>query len=276
MLMNFINAKRQRDWLLIFTLVWTPQLFAVEVPNLFEIELVARSESGSDREIALRQALFAVLDRILIADDIAKLPVIQQLLKNAEHYVKQSQYSALPADEYADTGARQFRVQFDEDQLLDLLSKSQVGVWSEIRPETLVWLVVDTGDGSGRQFYNADTLPDFDNTLTQVAKLKGIPIIYPLLDIEEQQKIAVDDVVSIDSKKIMAASARYDVTSVLAGRVIKKDGCWLSDWQVYFDGKVKSLSGPCLPLKATISTGIKGAYDVLSAYYGVKPEAAGH
>jgi len=270
--MNFIKNKR-RFLVYVLALLWSLPSFALEVQGLFEIEIVARSEAGEDRSIALKQALFAVLERIVIADDIAKIPVVQTMLHDAEHYVKQSHYSLLPADEYAETDARLFRVQFDEDQVLDVLRKNQVGIWSEIRPETLLWLVVDEGDG--KQFYNPDTMPDFENALTKIAKLKGIPLIYPLLDIEEQQKVSVNDVLGIAGKNLLSASERYDVPAVMAGRMTKQGNCWLSDWQFYFDGKSKQWSSPCLPLKPAISTGIRGAYDILSNYYGVKPAPTG-
>lgn len=261
-----------RFWLLIFCWLFSLPVPAVEVPNLFEIELVARSESTEDRNQAIKQALFVVLDRILVSDDISKIPIVQEMLASADHFVKQSQYSLLPAEEYADTDARMFRVQFDEDQILEILRKSQVGIWSEIRPETLLWLVVD--EDNNRQFYNPDSMPDFESALWRASKVKGIPLIYPLLDIEEQQKISVKDVLGTDSRKLREASARYDVSAVMTGRVLKKGECWQGEWAFYFDGKIKQWNSGCQPLKSTISAGIRGAYDVLSNYYGIKPENA--
>ena len=160
-------------------------------------------------------------------------------------------------------------MQFDEDLILDVLRKSQVGVWSEIRPETLLWLIVD--ENGGRQFYNADAMPEIDAALTLAAKLKGLPLIFPLLDIEEQQKISVTDVLGADSRNLLAVSSRYDAPAIMVGHVVKKGACWQADWAFHFDGKIKQWNSGCEPLKTTLSIGIKGAYDVLSAYYGVKP-----
>jgi uncharacterized protein len=268
--MNFLQAKQMRNWVLSLSLLFSMPLSALEVKGLFEIEVVANSQSAEARVIAIKQALYAVLDRILVSEDISKISVAQQMLSAAEHYVKQSQFSLLPADEYAATDARLLRVQFDEDQILEALRKSQVGVWSEIRPETLLWLIVD--ENGARQFYNADAMPEIDGALTFLAKLKGLPLIFPLLDIEEQQKISVTDVLGADSGNLLAASARYDAPAIMVGHLIKKGGCWQADWAFHFDGKIKQWNSTCEPLKATISVGVKGAYNVLSAYYGVKPE----
>lgn len=266
-----IFTKGKRACLLAFLLAWLPVkvLLAVEVKGLFEIELIANGQSAADRELAIKQALYGVLNRVLVADDISKVPAVQQALNAAQHYVKQFQYSLIAADEYSASDARLIRVEFDEDQLLEVMRKSQVGIWSEIRPETLVWLVVDE-DGK-RQFYNPDAMPDFESALALAAKVQGVPVIFPMLDLEEQQRISVSEVLGADSRNLLAVSARYEVPAVMAGRVTKKDQCWQGDWAFYFDNKIKQWSGDCLPLKATMQEGMRGAYSVLSNYYGVKP-----
>lgn len=243
---------------------------AVEVKGLYEIELIANSQSAADRELAIKQALYGVLSRVLVADDISKIPAVQQVLNGARHYVKQFQYSLIAADEYSASDARLIRVEFDEEQLLEVMRKSQVGIWSEIRPDTLVWLVVDE-DGK-RQFYNPETMPDFESALALASKIKGVPIIFPMLDLEEQQRISVSEVLGADSRNLLAVSARYEVPAVMAGMVTKKGQCWQGDWAFYFDSKIKQWSSDCLPLKSAMQSGIGGAYSVLSNYYGVKPQ----
>jgi hypothetical protein len=266
-----IFTKGKRACLLAFLLVWLPVTTpsAVEVKGLFEIELIANSQSAADREQAIKQALYGVLNRVLVAEDISKIPAVQQVLNGAQHYVKQFQYSLIAADEYSDSDARLIRVEFDEDQLLEVMRKSQVGIWSEIRPETLVWLVVDE-DGK-RQFYNPDGMPDFESALQLASKIKGVPVIFPMLDLEEQQRISVSEVLGADSRNLLAVSARYEVPAVMAGRVVRKGQCWQGEWAFYFDDKIKQWNSDCLPLKAAMLEGMQGAYTVLSNYYGVKP-----
>ncbi len=258
--------------ILLALLLHTPGLYAVEVKGLYEIELVANSQSAADREQAIKQALFAVLSRVLVAEDIAKIPAVQQVLASAQQYVKQFQFSLIAANEYDNTDARLIRVEFDEEQLLEVMRKSQVGIWSEIRPETLLWLVVE--EEGHRQFYNADAMPDFESALSLAQKVKGVPMIYPMLDLEEQQKISVSEVLGADSRNLLAVSSRYEVPAVMAGRVAKKGQCWQGEWAFYFDGKIKQWNAECLPLKAALAAGVQGAYAVLANYYGVKPEQA--
>lgn len=256
--------------LLVLVLLPVNVLQAVEVKGLFEIELIANSESAADREQAVKQALYGVLSRVLVSDDISKLPAVQQVLQGAQYYVKQFQYSLIPADAYSDSDARLIRVAFDQDQLLEVMRTSQVGIWSEIRPETLVWLVVEE-DGK-RQLYTPDTLPDFESAFSLASKVKGVPAIFPILDLEEQQRISVSEVLSADSRSLLAASARYEVPAVMAGRLVRKGRCWQGEWAFYFDNKIEQWANECLPLKAAAMEGMQGAYRILSNYYGVKPK----
>lgn len=267
-----INKGKRACLLVLLVLVFLPihGVQAVEVNGLFEIELIANSDSAADREQAVKQALYGVLSRVLVADDISKLPVVQQMLQGAQHYVKQFQYSLIPADAYSDSDARLIRVAFDQDQLLEVMRTSQVGIWSEIRPETLIWLVVEE-DGK-RQLYNPEALPDFESALSLASKVKGVPVIFPILDLEEQQRISVSDVLSADSRTLKAASARYEVPAMMAGRLVSKDQCWQGEWAFYFDDKIQQWSSECLSLKAAAMEGLQGAYRILSNYYGVKPK----
>ncbi|MCK9608360.1 MAG: DUF2066 domain-containing protein [Methylomonas sp.] len=268
--MIFTKGKRVCLPAFILAILVAAPADALEVKGLYEIELIANSQSAADREQAIKQALYGVLSRVLVADDISKLPAVQQVLNGAQHYVKQFQYSLIAADQYSGNDARLIRVEFDEDQLLEVMRKSQVGIWSEIRPETLVWLVVDA-EGK-RQFYNPETMPDFESAMALASKIKGVPVIFPMLDLEEQQRISVSEVLGADSRNLLAVSARYEVPAVMAGRVTQKGQCWQGDWAFYFDSKIKQWSSDCLPLKATIQDGMRGAYSILSNYYGVKPK----
>jgi len=256
--------------LFIALLLFVHMSLAVEVKGLYEIEVLAKSRSQEDRNKAMQEALKVVLDRVVVADNVLQTAVVKSAVADASHYVRQFQFSMSPGNGQRDEQARLLRIQFDEQQLLGLLRSSNVGIWGEIRPETLVWLVVE--DQDGRRFYNADVMPEVENALNRAANLKSLPIIFPMLDLEEQQKISVNEVLSADSRHLLDMSKRYDVVSVMAGRLVHKGHCWQAEWVLYFDNQIKQWSSSCKPLNGVVASGMQGAYDVLSKYYGVKPD----
>ncbi|WP_152555695.1 DUF2066 domain-containing protein [Methylomarinum vadi] len=258
--------------LMLALLLGVGNVWAVEVKGLYETEVLAKSRSNEDRNKAIREALAVVLGRVVAADKVMETPVVKTALAGASHYVRQFQYAMISSKWQRDERSRLMRVLFDEQQLLELLRSGNVGIWSEIRPETLAWLVVERQDKL--RFYEADSMPELENALTRAARIKGLPLIFPMLDLEEQQRISVSEVLSNDSTQLLAASERYDVVSVLAGRLVEKGKCWEAEWALYFDEKIEQWATPCAALSEVTLSGMQGVYDVLSKYYAVKPEIA--
>ncbi|MGR9114931.1 MAG: DUF2066 domain-containing protein [Gammaproteobacteria bacterium] len=256
--------------LIVSGLLLCQNIFAAEVKNLFQIEVMAKSQTQADRNEAIKEAMTIVLQRVMAGDKVLDDPTVQMALAQAPYYVKQYQYALVENAYDTDGSARQMRVLFDEASLLDLLKTGKLGIWSEIRPETLVWLVIE--DQGQRRFFKPETMPGFDNAINQAAKRKGLPLIFPLLDLEEREHISVNDVLSAYPEQLLDVSSRYDVVSVLAGRVVNKQGCWQGEWALYFDQGVEQWIHPCLTLKEALLGGMDGAYNTLSRYYSVKPD----
>lgn len=259
--------------LFLYCLMAMPNLYSAEVQGLYEVEVLAKSRSNEDRTAAMREGLRIVLGRVLAAENVMQTPSVQTAIDEAPGYVRQFQYAMSESNRRAGPGVRLLRVAFDERQLQDLFRSSSVGIWSEIRPETLLWLVVEDQQGE-RRFYQGDVMPEVENALGRAATMKGLPLIFPLLDLEEQQQISVNEVLSADASRLLTVSERYDTVSVMAGRIVDKGRCWEAEWGLYFDDKINQWVGECNTLNDAILTGMQGAYDVLSRYYSAKPEGA--
>ncbi len=246
---------------------------AVEVENLYEAEVLAESRRTDDRHQAIRQALQQVLDRIVISQDKNR-PSIRTALAAAPHYVREFQFSlaANSNGRHNQQQSRLLRVRFDEKLLQAFFKADGIGLWNEIRPETLLWLVVEKH--GQRQFFNSESMPGVEFALSKASRLKGLPIIFPLLDMEEQRFITPNDVLSADPKLLLDVSSRYDVVSVLAGRLAQPEtkNCWTAEWALYFNQKVHQWNvDRCVSLNQAALSGMWETYDILSDYYGAKP-----
>jgi len=258
--------------LLICVLTYACHALAAEVTGLFETQVIAGSQSSEDRNSAMQTALSIVLHRVAAGHDIAKDPSVRAALADAPRYVKQYQYALVESLWPASAGARSartMRVLFDEPALINLLKSSNLKVWGETRPETLLWLVVE--ENSQRLFFKPETMPELDLAFKSLAKQQGLPLLYPLMDIDEQRQLSVQDVLSAYPQHLLSASERYGVVSILAGRVVKDKNCWQSDWAFYFDQRVEQWTHDCGSLNEVILMGLQGVYGKLSNYYAVKP-----
>ncbi len=244
-------------------------LLAVEVQELFEAEVITQSQSPNDRNKAIKDALAIVLGKIMAGENIFEDFTVKMALKDAPRYTTQYRYSLIPSNS-DENSARLMRVKFDQDALLELMRSSKLGIWNEVRDETLVWLVVEKN--GKKQIFNEESMPDIANALTKAAKRKGLPLLFPLMDLQESQKITIPDILGAYSDKLLEVSKRYATPSILVGRVKKYKKCWKSEWALYFNSDIKQWSSECVALDEAILSGMQGTYDKLSKFYAVNPD----
>jgi hypothetical protein len=256
-----------RTLFVVFMMVFQ-SVSAVEVKYLYEVEVLSHSKNLKDKKIAIRQGLKIVLSRILAGEKVLQNRTVKKMLRNPMRYVSESQFS-LGGNTGKNKGARLLRVLFNEKLLIKVLRAGGNGLWNEIRPRTLVWLVVEQ---NGRQhFFDAGLMPELDLALSNASKQKKIPVIYPIQDLDEKLSLSMDDVLSAYSGKLLEVSSRYDVVSTLAGKIINKGSCWQAEWTHYFDNKIKQWRSPCGTVSEIAKQQFKGLYDGLSNYYAAKP-----
>ncbi len=242
-------------------------LYAVEVDRLYEVEIIAESEREPDRISAIKQAMRRVLMRILAGNNVFQDRTVKNVLANATSYVKEYQYSLA---ETKHKEARLMRVLFDEEKLVTALRTGRYGLWNEIRPTTLVWLVVEQ-DGVKR-FFDSDTMPEIEWVLKKSSEQKKIPVLFPIQDLAEKRVLSIADVLSAYSEHLLEVSVRYEVVSTLAGKLVKKGECWEAEWTLYFDEKIEQWGSPCSSISQAVLIGFQGVYERLSKYYAAKPE----
>lgn len=248
----------------------SPPLQAENIQQLYETEVAINNKpQKNDKVLAVQQALKIVLSRILVGHHILQNEDIQTVLSNAEHYVTETQYSLT---ETVTNHHRLMRVLFNEQLLIDTLRSLNLGIWNEIRPKTLLWLVIDSPK-KAPQLFDANTMYTLNEALLDASTEKKLPILFPIQDLNEHQQLSVNDVLSASSDHLLSTSSRYNMVSILAGKITQKNDCWVAEWTFHFDGKIKQWSDTCQPLKGIALAGLRGVYDVLSRYYAATPES---
>lgn len=256
--------------LFLTALLFCTSVFAAEVRGLYETEVIVRSQSLEDKHAAVKEALTGVISRILAGENVLQDKVVKSIIEDAPRFVKQQQYSLVEAAGGVNEEARIMRVSFDELALLEAINASHLKVWGDIRPETLLWLVVE--ENGQRAFFKQDSMPELSLALSKGAKLAGLPLLYPLGDLDEQRQLSVNDVLSAYPQNLLSVSERYGVVSILVGRLVKSQDCWKADWAFYFDDRVQQWNQSCAMLNEVIRSGMKGVYVQLAYVYAAKPD----
>jgi len=256
------TAAHSRAWqrvLLSFaTLSLSFAAHAATFPNLYSVTVSQNPAVADQRAVATQTAFGAVLVRVTGNRYAALDPQLTALIGDAARYTTQ----------YGTDRQGRAIVGFNATRVDQALAGLNVRIWGSERPLTLVWAVVDDGQG-GRALLGAgdpsadaspatvDLLTMLRTELAAVADERGLPIVLPKLDDEDLAAVTVDDIASGLDDRVMAASARYRADAVLVGRLRPGLVGNEVDWLLLKDGERRMLEG----------TGVRDGLDAVADQY---------
>lgn len=224
---------------------WIPSVDAAEVPTLFTAEVPYDESNDDAREEAYETALIEILTRVSTSVLSGDAEAVRRLFPNPEAYVTQLR----PGKD--DT----LWVSFDGQAIEKVLRDDGQVVWGQDRPLTLVWLGVDWGRGR-REIIAADDPDDTESSarsidrnqllrerVLDIAEKRGLPLAFPLLDTTDLQRVSFSDIWGGFNSRIADASKRYDVNSILIGRISPSSN-QRNRWTYLFAGEEREWSGP--------------------------------
>jgi hypothetical protein len=241
------------------------------VDGLFGTEVPVQSREATQRDHDLRQALAKVLVKVSGYRDTPERPELAEALAEAPGYVQQFRY--LVRDQSAGEPTEWLRVIFDGAAVTALLRERSLPVWSEVRPAVLLWLGLETP--AGYRWYTPDTDPGGWDALQRAADERGLPLLLPLLDLEDQARLRPAELEGGYEPTIWSASQRYAPDAVLVGTLGDRGGAWRVSWTLLQDTAVNWQS-PAGSLDEVLAAGVHRATDILAARYvprGMSPEA---
>jgi len=128
-------------------------------------------------------------------------------------------------------GALQLRTRFDTNALREALVRAGVPVWQRDRPPVLVWLAVERG--GRREMVGSEQGATEREAMLEAAAELGLPLLFPLMDLEDQRRVSFADVAGGGDEPVLAASERYDTPVVLAGRLRASGEGWEARWLLH-------------------------------------------
>lgn len=195
---------------LLFLLPAAP-VAAQALSNLGEVTVAVEDQSDAARESAFSDAVGTVLVRLTGRPDVADAEAVEGIVERAGRYVQQFRYGR-DAD-----GDRELMARFDTEALREALVRAEVPVWQRDRPPLLVWLAVERGDR--RELVSSEQGEAERAALLEAAGALGVPLLFPLMDLEDQRRVDFADVAGGFDDPVLEASERYDTPVVLAGRL---------------------------------------------------------
>lgn len=234
---------------------------AVDVTTLYTAQVPFDENAPDPRARAYDTALAQVLLRVSGREIVNDVTLFDTLFPDPAVYVMQ--FRPGPDDTLV--------VSFDGKAIEETLRRAGQRVWGGDRPLTLVWLAVDWGGGR-REIVAAEDADDDESRsinrnrylrerLLEAAGNSGLPIAFPLLDGEDLAAVSFSDITGGFDERILAASDRYGVNSVLVGHLRTSSGSQFR-WNYHFGAEQRSYSGEP-------ETVIVQIYDLLAAEFAI-------
>lgn len=289
-------ARLWRGVLCVWALLSGAGALAADSAALYEAVVPVAGYDAPARDQALSAGLSEVLVRVSGDQKAPQHPALARVLANAQRLVQRFNYETVPAAEpesapEAAPDAAAVAPQPPPAQTLTLhaiydapgvgrvLRAAGFNVWGD-RPQTVLWLALDAG--ADKSLIGADAPLPLGRLLNSAAARRGLPLLYPLLDLEDQQALQFSDVAEPAAERIRNAALRYQPDAVLAGYVHVTGGASTTDaatadtapaasppeqyearWTLYGQAGVSNWTAQG-SLRQVIDAGIDGAADQLA------------
>ncbi len=234
---------------------------ADDIPGLYETEISVSTQDVEERRAALTAGMRQVLLRVSGRSIVLTITAIEEALSRPTRYVERYRYRNR---EGAD-GAQEkvLWVRFDEKAINKLLRDNRMPVWGRTRPAVLVWMVVD--DRQSRILLGNNVSHPARAFISEQARLRGIPLRWPMLDLSDRASITTSDVWGSFEDTIIKASRRYQTEAILVGRVYRTyGGSWNVRWTLYDHGHREDWNARAETLVETLIPGVDRMASILA------------
>ncbi|MDA0979550.1 MAG: DUF2066 domain-containing protein, partial [Proteobacteria bacterium] len=252
------------------TLAMSP-VRAVTVDDIYRADVLVTDESGTQLRTGARAGLLQVLIRVSGRPDVEDSSLIRSALRNPSAYYYQFSYES--TDRRLLVGDRlvpavQLRVNFEPSAVARLLRDAGFPVWGSNRPGVMIWIAL--GAGADRQILGEDDIHPVLDSLRDQARLRGIPLILPIMDIEDAARISVAEVWGGFFDRIEAASGRYTPDVLVSARVQEESGdSWSGKWSIAIDGRWRSVESRALSADEVVRQMVDELANELAARYAL-------
>ncbi|MDX2367066.1 MAG: DUF2066 domain-containing protein [Colwellia sp.] len=197
---------------------------AVEVNDLYQASVTINSRNNTDRAIALKEALAAVMVKVGGNKSVLDNKIIKKSLNEHQLYLSQYRYqlntirTMNPIAE-AQTQTKQLFLlaSFNEDKITKLFQQAHLAIWGSLRPQVLLWLVNE--DGLTRTIASNSIDSPLPLMVNNFSAQRGLPIIMPLMDLTDASQITLSDIWGRFEQPVLKASSRYFAEAIVIMRI---------------------------------------------------------
>ncbi len=257
-------------------LAWLASGAAVGAPvdGLYTATVPVADEGRAERSRGFREALARVLVKVTGDSAIAAREGAATALADAGDAVQQFGY--LRRESEAGEPSLALEVGFAPAAVEERLARAGLRFWPRERPRVLVWLAVD--DGNRRFLLGADGSRGgaLEAALREQAKRRAVPVLLPLLDLEDRRRLGFADLWGGFFEVVLEASERYAPETVAVLRLGREGERWRARWWLHDDtGETASGAAVTGEREAALAAGFDRLVDQLARGLAIRAGGEG-
>ncbi len=233
--------------------------------KLYEATVPVAGQSTASQSEGIRAALLQVLVKLTGRRNATSIYGVESILENANRYLQQYEFRN---QLNAETGEMQSRLwaHFDANVIQSELRQYGIPIWSQERPSTLIWMVIN--DELGQRFANLDRDSRYLQILNEQAAARGISFVTPLHDFQDTSTLKDVDIIGDFIEPVKQASRRYVADTILMASINSVGlDLWEAQWTSIIEDQTRSWTTSGSNVSETISEGVDALADTLSALY---------
>lgn len=276
--MELSYLKSLMRFSVLIALLWMPSGYAEQVPDFYQMQELVLDQSVRERQAAMSRALEKMIVRASgnawVLESLAQGQLEGQPLPEPATLAEAYRYES--TDEIIERGGKQLPasrliISFSKAGIEKILRSAALPIWSSNRPSVLVWLVKDDFS-SGRELVLLRDGSELAAAAGQVAVERGLPLVAPLLDLEDRLTADADAFWSLDEVAIREASSRYQPDVIVVGRYSQtSSGRWLGAWSLWDKNRREVFDFDSSSENELVSRGVATITDYLASRYAILP-----
>ncbi|MCH8502002.1 MAG: DUF2066 domain-containing protein [Aliidiomarina sp.] len=195
-------------------MVFPVQALQGPLSDLLRGEIAVEGQTRNERQRELPTIFREVLVRLTGTTEVLEHERVRAELRQVNDYLLQFGYQQRDGQLY-------LQASFDETRVRQLLQQANVPLWTGQRPNLLLWLAEDHPE-LGVRLVTRSEEREFLQALRATTQRRGVEILMPLMDLEDQMAIGPRDVWGRFQREVLRASERYPVSGIVSARMYRQ------------------------------------------------------
>ena len=215
------------------------QSFAADVANLYQSQSPVSSQSGEERQKVAPDVLQQVILKVVGDRSALDTVDLSAILAKTDQFIKHYKYHQTNniSDDVTEPEHLDVLLSFNENDLNDVLTEHGLPIWGHSRPEVLIWVAIEEGDTRSVLSEETNQL-NIVQSLNQSAFMRGLPLLFPVMDLQDQSQVTFTDLWADFSETIETASKRYGAPVILMVKLkVSENNLFRADWHARINGE---------------------------------------